>query len=927
LKLKTLLPVAFGKFHLEYPIELADGLNIIRGDNEAGKSTLGAFILGMFYGFKKEGKTRISRSPEFDRYRPWSGVDYRGSLTYEEGGRVYSVERSFEPDSVRIYDDVTGEDITRSFSQDSRKEYDFALRHLGLSLKEFRNTVWIGQLGSVQEPGLGTEIQGKLESILEGGAEDVSLGRALAALNEERARLKSPRSTRARLDLLSQEIVGHEGELRVARAREEAVREDMMDASDLSRQKTQLESEVAQGEKDLTVTRYSLLQGILSQVQELEAQAASIRQKVRTLEWARDLDPDSEETSRSVRNEKEALERRIAEIGAEAKTLAERRDSVQARVQALRTVESVGIDEPGVAALYPTKYALAKGQATKCERAANEARKELRAIEEEGQQKGYPAADLDVDVLRRAEDHNQTWLLAEKAKSQLELEAEKSRAAVASLSSGGVPALIYAFALVTLGVAVVCTLLGFPAGWPLFALSLAVFLYGIVRQRAAAAKRRDAQQDLAEKEEEVARQIARIEDARKVVSEFLAALGARSIEELRSYAREIASYRARLEAAKDKFERAQAGWFETSAEFSAVENELATLLRSSATIQPGETATEAAVASLRRDLRELQSLKQELRSLGVQENEVSAKLEQHKEQLARADGRELEIYRAAGVQSGQGLAAKIAANRELLDLSRRLQEAEGQVRALLSGRKTPEVQQEIAVLSARMGAAPLPGMEVSERDYDTMREVQEETKSRLADVNVKLASLEKGIRLRTEEGRPSSIIEEELARQRALEEELSQEHDALDLAHETLGELSASIRREFAPALNRRVGEILDSITLGRYTQIKISPDLEMSVIHPDTGAQAPAGALSGGTLDQCYFALRVAIAEAVTKRQEFPFFLDDSFVQYDDRRLSGALSILATLAARHQILVFSCHGREEEVARKMGLQYNRVVL
>ena len=80
--------------------------------------------------------------------------------------------------------------------------------------------------------------------------------------------------------------------------------------------------------------------------------------------------------------------------------------------------------------------------------------------------------------------------------------------------------------------------------------------------------------------------------------------------------------------------------------------------------------------------------------------------------------------------------------------------------------------------------------------------------------------------------------------------------EALDLAYKTLSELSKSLRREFAPELNRRVGEIMKKITSGRYRDIRISPDLEISVVHPETGSQVDVSSLSGGTVDQCYFAL-----------------------------------------------------------------------
>ncbi len=926
MKLKTLLPAAFGKFHMDQPLVLEDGLNIIRGENEAGKSTLGAFILGMFYGFKKEGKTRISRSPEFDRYRPWTGNDYRGSLTYEEGGRVYRIERSFEPDTVRILDDVTGEDVTRSFSQDSRKEYDFAQRHLGLSQKEFRNTVWIGQLGSPQEPGLGTEIQGKLESILEGGAEDVSLSRALAVLNDEKGKLKSQRSTKARLDLLGQEIERLEEELAGVRAREEQVRDWLVDASELSHEKARLQSEVEQGARDLKAARYSLLTGILSQVQEIETQASGLKQKVRDLEWAREMPAKCEEHYRSILNEKEGLRKRIAEIEEEAKALAARRDAAQARMDALRQVESAGVDEVAVSALH-TRYGLAKAGAIKGERGANEARRELRAAEEEGQAKGYPTEDLDEDILRMAEDYQQTCVLAEKEKGRLEIEVEKARATASSISAGGASTLIYAVALVALGLAVVSTVMGIPLSLPLFVASVGIFAYGVYRHRQSAKARRAAQKALADKQQEVAEQVTRIEDARKVLSEFLYTVGAHSVDELRSFAREITAYRTRLKAAKDRFDQAQKSWFEASSEFSAVENELLTLMRTSGAIQPNEPVTDSAVAALRRNLRELQNQKQDLKTLVDRLTEVGAALTQQRNLLQACTAREAELFRTAKVDSGEALVAKIAASKEYEEAFRTLQEITEREKALLSGRNVSDVRDEVSALSAEAAGLLVPGKVVSDKDYEAIRMAHDEAKARLADVNQRLASLEKGIRLRGEEGRPSAEVEEELTRCKALEEELTLERDALEMAHETLNQLSTSIRREFAPALNNRVGQVLDGITLGRYTQIKVSPDLEMSVIHPDTGSQTPVAALSGGTLDQCYFALRVAIAETITKKEQFPFFLDDSFVQYDDRRLEGALRLLATLAGRHQIVVFSCHGREEDAARRMGIPYNRVRL
>ena len=50
-------------------IELNNGINIIFGENESGKSTLLKFISSMFYGASKnKNGERIS---DFEKYTPW----------------------------------------------------------------------------------------------------------------------------------------------------------------------------------------------------------------------------------------------------------------------------------------------------------------------------------------------------------------------------------------------------------------------------------------------------------------------------------------------------------------------------------------------------------------------------------------------------------------------------------------------------------------------------------------------------------------------------------------------------------------------------------------------------------------------------------------------------------------------------------------
>ena len=69
----------FGKLENK-EIELNDKINIIKGDNESGKSTLLKFISSSLYGISrnKNGKD-IS---DYDKYIPWNADEFSGKITY-----------------------------------------------------------------------------------------------------------------------------------------------------------------------------------------------------------------------------------------------------------------------------------------------------------------------------------------------------------------------------------------------------------------------------------------------------------------------------------------------------------------------------------------------------------------------------------------------------------------------------------------------------------------------------------------------------------------------------------------------------------------------------------------------------------------------------------------------------------------------------
>ena len=147
--------------------------------------------------------------------------------------------------------------------------------------------------------------------------------------------------------------------------------------------------------------------------------------------------------------------------------------------------------------------------------------------------------------------------------------------------------------------------------------------------------------------------------------------------------------------------------------------------------------------------------------------------------------------------------------------------------------------------------------------------------------------------------------------------QLEQKKLAVSVAEEKMQYLAAKMQEQLKDVLNEKASEILAEITNGKYTHINIEETLKMNVI--SDGRSISVERLSRGTLEQIYFAIRMAASDLLRK-EEFPVILDDTFVYYDDMRLASTLRWLAE--NRKQVLLFTCQKREEEALNELGIKY-----
>ena len=180
MKIKKLKINNFGKLK-DKEIELKDNLNIIFGKNEAGKSTILKYIVNSFYGISKNKKGK--EYSDLERYKPWSGEDFSGRLTYElDNGKTCEVYRDFKKKNPKIFNEEM-EDISKQFPIDKTEGNIFFYEQTKVDEELFLSTLVINQ----QETKLQKNEQGilmqKIANLVGTGEDNVSYKLAIDRIN------------------------------------------------------------------------------------------------------------------------------------------------------------------------------------------------------------------------------------------------------------------------------------------------------------------------------------------------------------------------------------------------------------------------------------------------------------------------------------------------------------------------------------------------------------------------------------------------------------------------------------------------------------------------------------------------------------------------------------------------------------------------
>jgi len=171
LKIKKINIGSFGKLK-NTEILLSDKINIIFGENEAGKSTLISFIKVMIFGMNSKGQNIQNNFRK--KYLPWSNDPMHGSVVIEKDNEELIITRSFGEskrfDKCEIKSNVTGEDKKNGI--------------ISLSEDSFDKTAYFSQLNFKVNGERNEEITSRLMNLKSTGEEEISYEKGLKRLKD-----------------------------------------------------------------------------------------------------------------------------------------------------------------------------------------------------------------------------------------------------------------------------------------------------------------------------------------------------------------------------------------------------------------------------------------------------------------------------------------------------------------------------------------------------------------------------------------------------------------------------------------------------------------------------------------------------------------------------------------------------------------------
>ncbi len=925
--------VGFGKLR-DLLLDFQSGLNVLFASNEGGKSTLQRFFIALLYGqLRSDLKVQRRLDPWVEQYKPWHGEQYGGILwcRLAEGNEI-EIHRSFgrEETRIEIRSTSSGEDITKRYDQRRNGEVLFARAHFGMA-KELFESVGVIRENKVAEIGAHATIRDRIANLAQSGDEELSIRKSLAKLEEMLESIGSERAPTKPYRQAQEQLEDLESELQALEERRAQFQDWIGDRARIAGEITDLEHELSRVHTTLLKARRREVEFKIGLLEEIEQDINNLRREIELLDVEADFPAEKLEDLNQLEGARDSIAKHRDEHRLEKNAALNELDQLESDRRKLAAYGSFAASgEADRATERFVNYLSLSLQTDGLQKTLTRLLDDISGLENRLSTLSPPLRDSKTDWHRVAREAAEDEQNASQKCSVLAEEINRERSVLtaamrATFNRRMLGALLLVLAAVPFLLRYLAKLSALPiwfenvSGVVLACTAVALLMSASKLSKAG----RTTKQKIRSLEDERTDSRIQGQKKRKEFSGIVEECGFQNADDFLEAAKQSDRDRHRLADLKVRFSEAESQISHLQAQCDEIYQALKdSLAQVHLTCSPGNLKFQ--IDLLRDNMRRFREIDahykscvQKVAALDAKEAELSNEYDLKCSQIQA-------LLEEARVETPEGFREQCLKRQKLLELTdteisrarefqrlaqnMTLQQWRAQLEDLTS---QTDLAHSEGVSANRLGAEATPVEKAHQSAHPTVAEAEAEEKrvaSELSRAREEFARARERIQQAFHNFRTLSEIEEDLALAQVNFRKLEDNRRALNIALETIENLSRQQQEVLAPQLNAAVEHRFLRLCGHRYTEVKIDPDFLVWVREAGTGELRLAEHLSRGTQDQLYFAIRFGILDLVSNPDEScPSFLDEPFAAYDRTRLSKAFEVLAEEARHRQLFLFTC--------------------
>jgi uncharacterized protein YhaN len=942
MKLLRLRVDSFGALKGEFSFDPSK-VTVIVDQNERGKSTLLAAVSAALYGLDGD-KRRWPVITPLERWRPWSGDNYKLELELESGGERYTVRRDLARGTAEVWNS-RGQEVSAQFLE-GKDEFPVGKKLLGIDAEEFEKCAFVRltDLEHVVPPDekarRGNTLQARLENAADTRGGDTNATEAVALLEGALKKYNDReldftgtidnaiQRLETKRGLLETEVKSLEHEL-------EKVAGPLEQLSTLGEEESEARLSLARVSDERKGALAAEFKAKLQEDTERRAELEKLEAEARELSASAHVPENAEADLNQTVGQLEQAHRNLEALEARHRDeQARERSMLEVEVDKYKTVESSSAaDADRLIALAAEMRRIADEDGRR--------RAEISDLREQLAGKGVDQErlralrkrfdGLDDSNLHLLRNQSELGLVYQSDLGTLESQRTEGTESMRAIDTQRGGLRVPGWLLVALGFGAGIAggaLVALGAEQRLWAAllsggSILVFI-GVLLLMAASGLRRRERGEALRRLSEAQRQISQLRARRGETETALVGL-ARSL-----------GFRDPIELMRDWNEYSRVS--DQSQPVRVAQEQLVTLETARRTVFEdsralldrfgGGVPEPAHLERVAADIRALARLRERIDGLeknwawvGDEKRSSSAEVAGHKEKALR-------ILQAAGLvfdpdkpwaEHARELAERVRGKArhqllrdDLIPAAQKRVMPEAQRNDLAAQLQAFEAETGAGKGEAGRARTPIDLEREGRRLQDRLEEIQKQRGELKAQVDVACRRYESD---HPEKLQQIERFDRALARARRFKK-------SIETAITAISELALDTHKRWSEFLNRRVAELLEQVG-ARVEELRFGEDLDFSV-KLWNGQQFARGRavsqMSTGARDQLYLAIRLAISEYLSPSENpLPLLIDDVFATSDDERARAGMRLLIEhFGEHHQIVFVSCHRHRLETLSRL---------